>query len=302
MITSPKPNFFIVGAAKAGTTALWEYLNQHPEVFLSRVKEPHFFFKEKENANFRKDFKRKLSENQNSKHQQFISSKATYLELFKEAMGCKAIGEASASYLFSSTAAQGIYDFNPNSKVIIILRNPIERAFSHYLMNLRMGFSTKPFYEDFIHDFEKKDKGWGQSHLYQELGLYANQVERYLNLFSKENVRIVWHEDLKRNTLGELQNICTFLSIAHFPFDVAAKANRAKLPRSKNLLKIIQFLKPNHWLPKSVLRPFHQLVYQSKNLPKLSAKDRTTLIPFFKEDIKVLERVVDRDLKHWYNE
>lgn len=297
-----KPNFFIVGAAKAGTTAMWNYLIQHPEIFLSSIKEPHFFFKEKEQIEFREDFKSRISNHKSERHQQFINSEAKYLELFKVEKEYKVIGEASASYLYSKAAPKAIFDFNPKAKILIILRNPVERAFSHYLMNLRMGFSSLPFKEDFLEDCEKKQKGWGLSHLYLELGLYEKQVKRYLEQFSSSQIYIVWNDDLKRDTQQVLNQICRFLNISSFDFNVEKSHNTAMLPRNKQLVKRLKSLNLNRYLPYSIVKPFKSIFFQSKNLPKLSASDIKTIKPYFIDDVKALEVLLNKDLSAWYNE
>ena len=146
-----KPNLFIVGAAKAGTSALHAILSEHPNIFMSPVKEPNYFSSDLLVDNFNSEQKKKFK---NEKiqflnngavrpcHQLYVRNKTDYLRLFKDADSkVKYCGEASVSYLFSKIAAQKIKEFNPVSKIIIILRNPVERAFSHFLMDLKIGRS-----------------------------------------------------------------------------------------------------------------------------------------------------------------
>ena len=136
-----KPNFFIVGAPKAGTTSLYAYLSMHPEVFMpSTIKEPDYF-----------SHKAILAQNlyYNTTH---VTNLEEYLDLFSLANGEKAIGEASVSYLYYQEAARNLYDFNPEARIIIILREPVERAFSHYLMDARLGL-IKATFDDIV--FEK---------------------------------------------------------------------------------------------------------------------------------------------------
>lgn len=293
------PNLFIVGAAKAGTTSLYHYLNQNPEIFFPKIKEPHFFFRELDISQFRSEFESSVNKNSGN-HQKFIQDKKVYLELYDAVKEEKFLGDASASYLYSKTAAKEIYQYNPDSKIIIVLRNPIERAFSHYLMNLRMGFSHNPFYEDFEEDRQKQPKGWGLSHLYLELGLYHKQVERYWNLFPKDQLKIILHEDLKDNTQMVLTSIDQFLKLDAFEYNIETKFNQAQLPRSRRLNNFIQKTQLKKMIPRRLIKVFKSFLFRSKGLPKLLESDRNLINPHFVEDLKKLESMCSLNLKSWY--
>lgn len=297
-----KPNFFIVGAAKAGTTSLYNYLKQNNQIFFPEIKEPHFFFKEVQLNSFRDDFKIRTNKKEN-KHQAFITEEQVYLDIYKDVSDEVAIGDASASYLYSKVAPQEIFEFNNQSKILIILRQPIERAFSHYLMNLRMGFAKGSFKSEFIEDVEKKEKGWGISHLYLELGLYFEQVKRYLEVFPKNQVKLIRHEDLKNNTSQVLSDIDKFLGVKNnFTYKVNETYNSAALPRSKGTIRLIRNLNLRKLLPHSLIKLGKKTLYTSKGLPKLSNEDRSALMQYFYQDIKKLEKLIDIDLHDWYEE
>src|ERR1700733_8619605 len=125
-------NLFIVGAAKCGTTSLYEYLNQHPEIYMCPVKEPHFFSNKVENLN--KDLYR-APEPGKKYHTKVIKDIDVYTSLFDDGAAYKIRGEASPSYLWDSDVAQKLYQYNPNAKIIIILRDPIDRLVSAYQMD-----------------------------------------------------------------------------------------------------------------------------------------------------------------------
>ena len=125
------PNFFIVGAPRAGTTSLYRYLRRHPQVFMPAVKEPHFF------ANINPD--------PDQRHLFPAMDEGQYVRLFRGALHYRAIGEASPSYLVTKGAAERIKARVPNAKIIMLLRDPTERAFSHYLMDIRDGLQSLPF-------------------------------------------------------------------------------------------------------------------------------------------------------------
>ncbi|MBK9638978.1 MAG: sulfotransferase [Bacteroidetes bacterium] len=177
-----RPNFFIVGAAKAGTTSLYQYLSQHPEVYMSPIKEPNYFSTEIKFEEVRTEVKeriRLLKINSFLKgnmrkpiHRAFINDIKQYESLFRFVGNQKAIGEASASYLYSPYAAKAIQEYNSEAKIIIILRNPIQRIYSHYLMDRRMGITNLPFEEALEAEKSYQPRQWSYI-LYLELGEYS---------------------------------------------------------------------------------------------------------------------------------
>ena len=160
------PNFFIVGAAKAGTTSLHRYLEQHPQVFMSSVKEPRFF-----EAGWEKIGKARFLIPAR------IAGEREYLQLFKEAGESKAIGEASPSYLYDEEAPYLIKEKIPKAKIIISLRDPIDRAYSQYLHFVRAGIETKPFCDALFNEL---------GDYYVQPGQYSDQVRRYLEVFGRD--------------------------------------------------------------------------------------------------------------------
>ena len=222
-MSDKKPNLFIVGAAKAGTTSLHKYLDQHPDIYMAPIKEPHHFssdinfeeFNENYKQQVRFDLKRYLTQKRlTNKHIAFIEDKEKYLELFREANNEKYFGEGSNGYLYSKVAAKEICDFNPHARIIILLRNPVDRAFSHWLMDFRnTDNDIGNFVEALEADYKGKYKGWGVSHLYVELGRYSNQVKRYLDNFPKEQIKIFLYEDFRKNNLHVLNDIFRFLGV-----------------------------------------------------------------------------------------
>src|SRR6266849_533449 len=141
------PNFFLVGAAKAGTTSAYAYLSQHPQVFFPRIKEPHFFTRVRPSG-----------------EQRFfveaITDRTAYLRLFRGARGFGVVGDASPSYLWHPHVAHRIRARVPDAKIAIILRDPVERAHSHYLMDYREGVQDLSFYEALVRDMNRREKGW----------------------------------------------------------------------------------------------------------------------------------------------
>lgn len=192
------PNFFIVGAAKSGTTSLYNYLRRHPDVYMSPTKEPHWFSRVKPDP---------------EQGAYAVTSEEEYLDLFKDRQHERAVGEASTSYLWDEKAPDRIKQSIPDAKIIILLREPVSRVFSHYLMDTRVGIQELPFYEAIQEDYENPDKGWYKSHLYVELGMYCEQVSRYFERFGRENVLVLFFEEFVADTDSALSSIARFLGI-----------------------------------------------------------------------------------------
>jgi hypothetical protein len=227
MVKKILPNFFIVGAAKSGTTALYYYLKQHPEIFMSPFKEPHYFSE--------------IDVNEKRKNK-YIYRWDDYLALFKNVKNETAIGEGSVSYLCYEQAPENIKRAIPDAKIFIILRDPAERAFSHFLMDIRDG--KLPPDSDFIATikrdyFTDREKGWGHTHLFVECGMYLNQVKRYLELFGPKNVYIAFFDDLKADTTALVKNIFKFLDVdSNFSPNFKVKTNAFAKPRNKLLQSV----------------------------------------------------------------
>jgi hypothetical protein len=168
------------------------------------MKEPHYFSHLKPLAHMRYPISH-------------VADRASYLRLFSRAGDKIAVGEASSSYLWDLKSAQRIHEANPEAAIIIMLRDPVARAYSHYLMDVREGWAHSPFYEALRRDWDSSEKGYGVSRLYVELGLYRNQVEAYLNIFGSEAVQIVLFEDftdaLAGGNLHVLADIYSFLGL-----------------------------------------------------------------------------------------
>lgn len=309
-IVSKSPDFFIVGAAKAGTTSLWYYLNSNSNIYMLPIKEPHYFSTDIRLSNFRKDYRKKVEFDPDkyfskphleSRHIGFIEHEEDYVRLFRERKNSQIVGEASTGYLFSEVAAENIYASNPNSKIIIILRDPIERAFSHYLMNLKAGSTIyNNFLSEVYFDYSKKKKGWGISHLYVEIGLYCKQIEKYKKAFPNENLKIIILEDMVCSPESTISDIFSFLGI---PYDkklnFKKKHNASELPRSAivpHLLKINSLFGINKIIPSDTRKKIRNLVYTTKNLPQLTNDDFIALKRIFIEDVLNLELLLDREL------
>lgn len=196
-IASRYPDFFIVGAQRSGTTSLYEYLRAHPQIWMSAHKEPHFFSQDR--VCLDPDL--------------MVRSEAAYLKLFARASQEQIVGEASPSYLWHPEAAQRIYAKQPHAKIIAILRDPIARAYSQFRMDLADGLSPVSFDELIRRDYACGEQVYGTGHLYVELGLYAQQLERYRRVFPPSRLLILSFRDLVSDAQALLKRVAAFLGI-----------------------------------------------------------------------------------------
>lgn len=309
------PTFIVVGANKGGTTSIYHYLKQHKEVYLSPIKEPHFFSKDIDTNLFKKEFahnklqdidKYLSGDMKEEYHAAFIRDVEQYKKLFSKVQDQKAIGELSTSYLYSEVASKEIKNLIPDCKIIICLRNPFERAYSHYRMNLWTGNSNQfDFYNALVDDYNHTPKVWGNAHLYTEIGLYYEQVRRYLDLFGKENVKIIFTEDMKKNATRVVKELYEFIGVdSTFIPDTSTRYNEVFTPKYKNI---------TWFLNKSGIRPlmkrlspqflkniFVKVFYKGKGEKgEIPENAKQFMKEKFAEDISKLSNLLNKDLSNW---
>jgi len=305
------PNFFIVGAPKCGTTSLYNYLKQHPQIFMCPIKEPFYFskdfddsmFVQKYSNNMADDLIKILNGKKKEAHSGNVKNWDIYLRLFEGVTDEKAIGEASSGYLYSKVAAFNIKEKIPDAKIIMVLRDPVKRAFSHYLMNSRIGFiENSSFINAVEEDYNSKKKGWGVSSLHIELGLYYEQVKRYLDIFSEKDVKIIVHERLQKGTDSITKEIFDFLGIDRYKVDVSQNFNAAQIPVKSLKLLLSNTRLRNSFrkiIPNRIKVKAKRIAFTSEGLPELKDVDRAKLLPYFSEDIKKLSVLIKTDLSNW---
>ncbi|MDR4507105.1 MAG: sulfotransferase [Candidatus Brocadiaceae bacterium] len=288
------PNFLIVGAAKCGTTSLYAYLKQHPHIFMPENKEPCFFsFAEQDENNATDTFKRLW----------VIRNFDTYANLFEEAKKSQIVGEASTTYLYLyEETIKNIKKYHPGwkeLKIIIILRNPAERAFSHYLTDSAgFGMSFKEVIEKW------KSKQLSRFYNYIDYGFYYNQIKAYKDTF--DQVKIYLFEDLETNSTALVRDIVGFLELDTFfnietniRYNVSMDSKKKLLSNliyKNNLFKsIVKILLPKD--TRQALR--NRIVENFSKKPQLESHDRKFLNEVYKDDILKLQGLIDRDLTHW---
>jgi sulfotransferase family protein len=285
------PNFFIVGAAKSGTTSAYAYLQQHPQVFFPRVKEPHYFSQVKPTREHRFSV-------------EAITNRSAYLRLFKGAHGSAIVGDASPSYLWDPHAAGRISCSVPDARILILLRDPVERAYSHYLMDFREGMQHQPFYKALQRDIAREHKGWGISYLYYELGLYAGQVRRYLELFRPERVRIMLFDELRHEPKRAMRKLAAFLGIDPDPLegvDTSRVHNRYAEPRADWMRRLAGAKFARMVGQTAVPRPigrfiFEHLFLRPSRKPPIDPRARDLLCSLYHDDLVELEGMLNRPM------
>ncbi len=301
-----QPNFLIIGAAKAGTTSLYHYLRQHPQIFLPDNKEPHYFsFAERKYLEFG---------NKKYKLPKYSFDWYSYLKLFESADAKKsvAIGEASVSYLCSASAPHNIRKRLPNVKMIAVLRNPVERAFSHYLMGVRDQWAPATFAEALSLEDEEaatpRTNPVAFNHCYKRMGLYGDQIERYRSIFEKEQLRIYLYEDLLSNPTKLISDIFQYLGVdSMFCPDIRQRENAYANARFKWLRRIITHAPPTsaqrslirRTVPKTLRDKIRRYSMKSDVKPSINKREKEVLIDFFRRDVEKVETIIGRDLTHW---
>lgn len=269
---------------------MYHYLDQHPGVFMPSVKEPHWFS--------RVEPSQQLGDRP-------IISEGEYASLFEGWRGERAVGEASTSYLWEEMAPERIKESVPDAKIIVLLREPVDRAFSHYLMDVNDGIQDRPFLEALREDYASREKGWGISNLYVELGMYCGQVSRYLERFGPENVLILFFEEVfseSAATQRSLKRALAFLDLDPDAADGIEIRRRHNTLAARNTLPRIALKMPGLrkvWrsLPSERLKGSLEgwLLSSGPDKPEIEAQAIEFLRRIYEPDIACLERTLGRE-------
>lgn len=310
------PSFFIVGAPKAGTTSLYSYLDQHPEIYMSPIKEPSYFAAELRPENFHPRFQpRMLLEVENVR--QYLAGPLTekrfggpvvdwesYLRLFHNAHEGQAIGEASASYLWSASAAQNISARIPGARIVMILRNPAERAYSQYLQAVSEGLVQYSFREQMRQSMNSGGGPFDILNPLLEFGLYSEQVPRYLRLFPAQNVKIYLYEDYLRHPKETLAELFRFLLVdPGFHPDMTRRMMEPHVPKSVTAAYFLKryglWQQVKRWSPRFLQGALRAAAFRKRTSLAMDVQDRQELQEYYRADIVRLADLLGRDLGGW---
>ncbi len=234
------PNFIIIGAAKAGTSALYRYIRLHPQVYMSPKKEPHYF-------SF--DSRSKQTAGPGDTIRLAVTDPKAYAALFDGVSDETAIGEASPTYLYVPGTAERIREALPDAKLIAILRQPVDRAYSAYMHVVRDGRETiRDFVQAIEAEPERIKQNWGPLWHYIEGGHYYEQLSRYYSVFPTDQIKVFLHDDFVKDPNAVIAEIFRYLGVeTAFKPDMSAKPNVSGVPRSELVHRLLfqLFQRPN---------------------------------------------------------
>jgi hypothetical protein len=299
------PNFLVIGAAKAGTNALYHYLRQHPQVYMSPWKEPKFFaFESEADLGFRAADGREAAVNST-----VVLDRAKYEELFAGARGETALGEASPQYLYAEKAPGRIKRLVPQARLVAVLRNPVDRAFSSYQHLLREGLEPLDFGAALDAESARIAEKYAFIYRYTDLGFYTRQLDRYAAIFPPEQLLILLYDDLQRSPGEMCRQVFSFLRVdPDFEPSFGERHNVSGVPRNRlvhALLNPSASTKRRLWqrtptaVKEPLLRAHTRLVTRNLERQSIPPRERARLQEVFREEVAELERRLDRDLSHW---
>lgn len=264
-------HFIIIGAPRSGTDFLFYNIGKHPEVCISKKREIHFF-----DRNYKKGVK-------------------WYSSFFDGCSPTSIVGEKTANYLAEQNVAKRIFQTFPNVKLIVILRNPVDRAYSHYWNWVRLRKISPDF------DFMKCCESCPEI---LDMGFYYKHIMKYLEYFEKKQILFMFYDDLIDNSVLEYKKMCEFLNISknYIPKDFTEPLNYSGIPQNN-----LKFIIKNHLNPfKEILKPFFpesmMSFFRKESLnkyPKMQKVERDKLIDLYEKDVLSLFDFTGRCLPEW---
>jgi len=298
------PNFMVIGAHKAGTTSLHHYLGQHPQVFMSAVKEPCFFAylqRKGQPVPSTVPFAESL-----------VYTWPDYARLFESAGDAIAVGESSTAYLTSKQAPHAIHQHIPGARIIAVLRHPVDRAYSQFVMNRQFGVETIADFEAALAaEHERRLAGWpAGTHDYAELGRYGRALARYHAIFPAAQIKVCRYEDLRDDAHGLLQDIFSFLGVdATAPVDVSARLLVGRPPpRSRRLSRFVASQSTAMQMVKSLVpagvrtKVRDRLESANRSPARMTGDLRRRLIAAYRDDLLLLDSLTGKDFSRWLTE
>jgi len=293
----PRPDFFIVGTFKGGSTALYEGLRRHPQIFMPFHKEPLYFGD---------DLTRRYGR----------LTEADYLRLFKNAKPGQRVGEASTWYLYSTSAAREIKAFAPDARILVVLRNPVDVMYAQHNQLIFNVIEDIPDFADALAAEPERRAGRRlppgpinvENLFYRHSVQFSEQLERYFEVFGRENVHVMLFDDLRRDGAREVRGVLEFLgvdpSLAAAP-PTANESRRVRSPLIQRLIFAPKLLLPlapalrRFPLVRSLRTRLLEMNSEAKPRPPMDPELRRQLLDEFKPEIERLGRLIDRDLSAW---
>ena len=300
------PNFLVIGAHRSGTTSLYYALAEHPQVFMSPVKETNFFALANDAIDLAStEFARERM------LERSISSADEYAALFRGSAGAIAVGEVSPLYLYSRQAASNIKDSLPDARLVVILRDPVDRAYSAFTRRNTGDQGAESFLDTVDREAAMHARGEPTDRLTLVDGsLYGRHLSEYLKLFNRDQIRIELYERLWSEDGGSREALHGFLGLEPSPAGQVARYNQSGNPRSAQLDRFVRgaprlksFVKkklPSRWVRRAGQA---RQAIERWNLDKpagVPREVRSILIDrYFREDVGALEGMTGLDLSRW---
>jgi hypothetical protein len=310
--TGRLPNFILAGAPTSGTTSLHHYLSQHPQVFMSPVKEPTFFASADMLA--RDDFLRVIKRDQAGLKayldgpqarpgRYWVTEWNDYVRLFRNARDQIAIGEGSVSYIWLPSAAPAIQTKLPGVKLIFMLRDPADRLFSWYLMRLRAE-PNLTLGDQLRREMQEGDPG--ATGLLRQLdgGMYSRHLRRFLDLFPRDQVRIYLYDDYRADARAVLRDVFAFLEVnPDQPIDLSYRHNETMLPRFPALHGLRRHVfgdfTVTQWLPAALQHTLQGFYNRPRGHQAMDPDNRRLVIDYYRDEILRTQDLIGRDLSAW---
>ena len=300
------PNFLVIGAGKCGTTSIDQYLKQHPQVFMSPVKEPNFFGLELKSEN---DFS--FDEDELKFYLSSVTDIDSYQGLFDDVRDEIAIGEVSNTYLYHEDALSNIKKHVPHVKLIAIFRQPAERLYSRFLHLARDNRLPTEEFSDCLNE----DSIWWQRDDLVKEGFYYKHLSKFYDHFDSSQIKVFLYENLRGNPQGMMNEIFEFIGVdKEFVPDSSVKFNTSGFVKNSTMDGLIGY---NSWLVKGLKKIMPKRLFETiknslgiqkivsnmrqKNLarPKLDEGMKNKLTAIYESDIRNLSKLINRDLSHW---
>tara|TARA_Y100001960_G_scaffold275306_1_gene304804 strand:- start:4764 stop:5666 length:903 start_codon:yes stop_codon:yes gene_type:complete len=292
------PDFFVIGAAKSGTTALYEYLKQNDNIFLPDIKETNYF-------HFFDDSLEYTGPGDKDEICRFsLKTRDEYENAYKKGIGFVK-GDVSPVYLYDNKVANRIYNANPNAKIIVVLREPVSRAISQYNHAVRQLRETLSFQDALEQEKNRLDDGYEFFWAYQKSGLYYEQLKSYYDVFPREQIKVIKYDDFISSQQGVMSDLFDFLNVEDKEISMSKSYNSAGKPKLENIHKItrLNIVKDiyHKCLPKWIKNIIRNLYYRM-NMKKndIVGEEIKAKLKFqFRDDILKLEELTGKTFKEW---
>jgi sulfotransferase family protein len=294
------PQFLVIGAARSGTTALYQHLAEHPGLFLTTPKEPHYFALAGTRPAFTGPGDRQTI------NRLAVTDPDEYRSLYRAARPDQVRGEASVSTMYYSRAVTRLRDEVPDARLVCMLRDPADRAFSAYGFMRTRGWEPCAAFEEALADEDRRiDAGWHHIWHYTAMGRYGEQLRHVLDLFPREQVLVLRHEDMVADAAAVLGRVHAFLGVPELPPTADPDPHRSGEPRIKFLSRVISTHHPlkrvvSPLVPLRLRRRLRRQIVR-RNIVRTTYGDETrrALVETFAADIHLLEQLTGLDLSTW---